>query len=692
MSNKFDTNFNGASANSYFPLARFGDYWATSFDADENVVEMSMFETQGEQKEWVAEQESKGLDVKRGFKTTKGDMIRSVDSEFVMNVELMVDKSENKDELKDNIYQFYLQTLPDLSMRKSFIHRKQTKGFARDALRAFSHQMFHGSYQLARMKYTPQMEVALKSAEAQVQEAEDPNRAAQIFNELQLRHDWAMNPKGAQWANNVSSFGFTMFLGLSPAAALVNTTQTPLVALPVLGAQFGWDKSSKELLKAAKDYFAGGFNIENSLSGKELKAYQHFIEVGLIDKTLAHDLAGIAEEGGEHSDTRHRVMKVVSFMFHEAEKFNREVTSIAAFRLARQSGHKPEESQNIAEELTWKSHFDYSSGNKARFMQDDKAKVIFMFKQFSLNMSYLLFRNAHQSFKGESKEVRSEALKTITGVLGMHFLFAGALGMPVLLPMVFAIANFIHDDEDEPWDAEVEFRKFLAEYLGNTGGRIIANGLANEVTGIDFASRVSLDGLWVRSSPNDLDGREITTYWGGQLLGPMAGAAGNVAAGLDMVSDGNLQRGIEMMMPVGLKNAMKAVRYNSEGVNSYRGDPVINDVDTSEVFWQAMGFAPSRVGEQYDKNRYIKNKEQRILDRKKLLLNKLSLSINQSDDEFKAEVMESIKKFNSKNPRSAITFDSITRSLKMRKLYSAKSINGINLSNKMRYLAKEVDY
>ena len=675
----------------YFPLARFGDYWATSFDSNEDVVEMSMFETQGAQKAWISEQEEEGLNVKHGFKTRSGDMIKGVDSEFVMNIELMVDKADNKDELKDSIYQLYLQMLPDLSMRKSFIHRKATRGFAKDALRSFSHQMFHGSYQLARMKHTPMMEVALNNAEEQVSKSQNPNRAAQIFNEIQERHDWAMNPKGAQWANNVSSFGFTMFLGLSPAAALVNTTQTALVALPILGSKFGWDNSSKELLRAAKDYFAGGFDIEKSLSGNELKAYLRFVKEGLIDKTLAHDLAGIAEQGGEYSNKTHRVMKVVSSMFHQAEKFNREVTSVAAYRLASKAGKSHIAAMDIAEELTWDSHFDYSSGNKAKFMQNDTAKVIFMFKQFSLNMSFLLLRNSYQSLKGESSAVKSEARKTLIGVLGMHFLFAGAMGLPVLLPMLFAIANLIFDDEDEPWDAETEFRKFLADYLGKTAGRVLANGPANELSGIDIASRVSLDGLWVRSSWRDLEGREVAAYWAGQLLGPMFGTAGNVAAGIDMMSEGKIQRGVETMMPTFAKNVMKSVRYYSEGVNNFRGDQLIDDVGGGEVFWQSMGFAPARVGDQYDKNRYVKNKERRILDRKSLLLNKLSLAINQGDDDLKSDTMDSIRRFNSKNPRVVITMDSIVRSLKMRKLYSAKSISGINLSDKLRYIGEEVD-
>jgi hypothetical protein len=43
--------------------------------------------------------------------------------------------SDSKDKLKDAVYQVYLQTMPDQSFRKQFIHRKGTAGFSGDALR-----------------------------------------------------------------------------------------------------------------------------------------------------------------------------------------------------------------------------------------------------------------------------------------------------------------------------------------------------------------------------------------------------------------------------------------------------------------------------------------------------------------------------------------------------------------------------
>jgi hypothetical protein len=156
-----------------------------------------------------------------------------------------------------------------------------------------------------------------------------------------------------------------------------------------------------------------------------------------------------------------KIMHGISFMFHHAEVFNHEVTALAAYRLARAAGKTHEQAVGEARDTVYESHFDYSAANKARFMQPDMARVLLMFRQFSLNMTYLLGRSAHQSFKGEGPQVRKEARRKLTGILGMHALAAGAMGMP-LFSVVAAIMNALFDDPDEPYDFKAEFRNALA--------------------------------------------------------------------------------------------------------------------------------------------------------------------------------------------------------------------------------------
>ena len=51
----------------------------------------------------------------------------------------------------------------------------------------------------------------------------------------------------------LTSFGFVFHLGLSPASAMVNLSQTALVAYPIMGAKWGFGKASAALLKASAE-------------------------------------------------------------------------------------------------------------------------------------------------------------------------------------------------------------------------------------------------------------------------------------------------------------------------------------------------------------------------------------------------------------------------------------------------------
>ncbi|NKB96818.1 PLxRFG domain-containing protein [Ochrobactrum intermedium] len=234
-----------------------------------------------------------------------------------------------------------------------------------------------------------------------------------LANELRKRHQWVMNPTGSQFAQNITSAAFVWFLAGSPAAAAVNLAQTPMMGIPILGAKFGTAKTTSALLRASADLFRGKGSVNHALlTADEKAALEHFYETGLIDRTQSHDLAGVGETGVDYSPWRAAVMAKLSYFFHKSEVINREVTALAAYRLARNSGMRSERAIEAAHDLTWKVHFDYSNSSRARVLQSDFAKVALVFRSYQMNMIYRIVRDAQQAFKGESKEVRREALFT----------------------------------------------------------------------------------------------------------------------------------------------------------------------------------------------------------------------------------------------------------------------------------------
>jgi len=684
----------------YFPLQRFGQHYVSAEKDDTNTF--MMFQTLNELERAVNDLKAKGWTITAHGK--KGDKVLAKDAPsgtFVADVIQQLRQSHVSDKVQDEIYQLYLEALPELSMRKHSIHRKGIPGFDPDAVWAFAYNMHHGSHQLARLRYSHKLQGVLDLIQKQQDEARKEDGADvrrivagdTIIEELKRRHDWIMNPTDSALTNMVSSFGFVYYLGATPAAALVNLSQTALVSYPFLAARHGPVKAMNYLLAASRDAVRTMGNIQKTLTDPdEVKAYQALQASGAIDKTQAHNLAGIAEGGMTgYNPAWSKAMEIIGWGFHKTEVVNREATGMAAYRLAKDGGAGFDEAVKFAQDTIFDTHFDYSNANRARFMQSGTAKVLLMFRQYSLNMSWALGRMVWQATKGQSPEVRQIARRNLAGVMGMSALFSGALGLP-MMGVAMGTLNALQSafgDDDEPWDAETEFRAFLAEALGPSGAEVLLRGPVNKLTGANIAGRVGLDSLWIRDADRELEGRGLFNHLLEQAAGPMGGVLKNVLVGTQQVGEGHTMRGVETMLPKGLKDMIKAGRYATQGVNTLRGDPVLEDVSPWQVLLQGAGFSPAEVAERYERNRALKNYEEHITRRRQSLMNAYAMVIRNGDAADRGEVMEKVRAFNKANPELAISSDSIRASLKSRARYSAKAEAGIVINPKLAARLKE---
>ncbi|HGM5141285.1 TPA: PLxRFG domain-containing protein [Stenotrophomonas maltophilia] len=677
----------------YFPLQRFGKFFVAAekdgtntFLMFESLNELDRAAKDLQRREWVI--------TARGQKM-EGKATDAPSGTFVADVIDQLRTSHVSDAVQDQVYQLYLQTMPELSMRKHQIHRKSVPGFDPDAVRAFAYNMQHGSHQLARLRYAHKLQgvlTDLKDAHKKIQASPSVDTRKivagdALLEELGKRHDWIMNPTDSALTNLISSFGFTYYLGATPAAALVNVTQTALVSYPYLAARHGGVKAMNYLLAASRDAVRTVGNIQKTLTDPdELRAYQALEVAGAIEKTQAHNLAGIAEGGMTgYNPAWSKAMEIIGWGFHKTEVINREATGMAAYRLARADGKSFDEAVKFARDAIFDTHFDYSNANRARFMQSGTAKVLLMFRQYSLNMTWALGRMVWQATKGQDPEVRQIARRNLTGLLGMSALFSGAMGLP-MMGMIMGALNGIQatfGDDDEPWDAETELRAFLTGLLGQGGADLLLHGPADKLTGANISGRVGLDSLWIRDADRELDGRGMFNNLLEQAAGPMGGVLKNVLVGKQQVDEGHIMRGVETMLPKGLKDMIKAGRYATQGVNTLRGDPVVADLSPWEILLQANGFAPEKVSRQYETTRALKNYEQHILDRRKSLVNAFAMALRNGDASDRASVLAKIRDFNKVNPELAITSSGLQQSIKNRARYSARAEAGIILNPKL---------
>ena len=677
----------------YFPLSRQGQYFVTLRDADGMVTSFSLFETKREQREFAQSDEAKAAEtVETGVMSNEKAVREQIAPQFIADIQKIVGDWDVDERMMDEIWQRYLQTLPDASLRTQRIHRKGTKGYSRDAYRAYARHMFHGAHQLARLTHGIDLQNSLEGMRTEARIAADPERAMAVVNEIEHRHAFTMNPTGGPVAQFFTQLAFVWYLGATPAAAMVNLSQTTVVGPAVLGAKFkksGITGAVRELGRASKEFVRGKGWTEQSkaLTTNERRAMEEGFRRGVIDRTQAHDLAGVAESGIAYSAARQAVMRTVSAAFHHAERLNREVTYLAAYRMARKEGLGHDAAIDAADQATLATHFDYQNTSRPRVMQGDVAKVVFTFRNFTINMIYRLVRDVHQAFKGADTETRREARIQLLGITTSMFLHAGIRGVWGWGILSTILGMFFPGDDD---DLERHMQTLLAgdddeTVLGqirqNVAG-IILNGVPGHVMGVSMSERIGMPNLWFRESNRLEDEQEWLARMATEVLGPSYGILEGFARGAGYLRDGNVTRAIESAAPKFVRDAIRSGRYLSQGVTTRRGDPIVDEVSIREALSQALGFTPARVAERYAANSRMMNRQERVMNERRGLMREAGDAL-MANRPIPQTVLDAIRAFNAEWPEYPIDRTSLSRSVQARMRASQRNEFGIQLNPRL---------
>ena len=182
------------------------------------------------------------------------------------------------DALKDSVYQMYIQALPSADLRKGFVHRKGIAGFSNEVLRNYVTSQMRRSSQLARLKYSGDLQRAKESAYAELKGTMNQEQNEVWVNAFAERTASVLNPPVPGSLNAIQSVGSlaVFFYMLStPASAFVNATQLHIVGLSLLSMKFG---STKARLMAAR-YTATLFNKFGLETGEpSMRTSQYFAE------------------------------------------------------------------------------------------------------------------------------------------------------------------------------------------------------------------------------------------------------------------------------------------------------------------------------------------------------------------------------------------------------------------------------
>jgi hypothetical protein len=612
----------------------------------------------------------------------------------------------------DDLIQLVVKAMPEASILKSRQKRTGIGGYIDNAAYVFDRVSSNTARQLARMQYGPELQRLVADMQETVNKARgDVNTyGSELVGEFEGRRAYAMNPTLASWAQYASSGAFYYNLAANISSAAINTLQTPLVVFPQLGGEYGFKQSYDALKNAMRLYTSSGFSrkvseltgadsdqkamtsIENLVSNGKAPQYAGLIgamkDRGLLVTSTARDALRSENDNSSSYGSTNKLARVTtlvgSFMFHHAERMNREVTAVAAYDLemAKLKNSKMSEAEKQAKAIDKAIAFvEYSHGAGSTLSgpslgQSDVGKVLMVFKRFAFSMYYMLFDTMIRSLPtkgatGEQLEAIKAARRQLVGIYGMSALFAGAKGLPLYWVAELAY-NMLQDKDEDEFDTVM--RGFLGDFA--------YKGPVNYFTNLSIADRVGWTDLLWREQKGDNASASAVSQFIETLGGAPVSVINSILRGKDLIAEGQYERGIEAMLPIALRNILKGGRYFTEGANTLRGDTV-GDVNGYNAAMQVLGFAPADLMKQYEENAYKTEKGKAIKAIEKNALKKYYAAMREGDADGMMEAREKLFELGAKYPFMNISEKTITDSVKARERISREMYNGVSLDRKL---------
>ena len=741
----------GSKITPYFPLVRRGDFWLSIGTGETR--KFFMFESMGERDramQGFADEKVKqkpgesdaafqkrraqnmqellesenfvyGNDISSLRKTTVGN------SQLLSGVFAEIDKTgaktdftpEAKEQLKDAVYQLYLQTMPEQSFRKQFIHRKGFAGFRTDLLRNVADTTTKMATQLARIKYAPLLRNSLSQARDSIKNrpAFEPYVAA-----FERRASDALSAGKPSLAESIAAatnkFSFIFYLG-GISSAMLQPLSLFQTGIPVL-TKYGVGNAYAEMGRMLKVWNEFGVmkknadgtfswvapSVENATrSADERRAIKDMLARDITTSTYARDALDYkATPTDAIPSPKVQFAKdtvgalVLGGLMHSTERMSREAMFLAAYRLNRKAGRDHETSVDNATNDTNEALGNYGQYNRPDFMKGAPGKILTQFMMYPVYMTAFLGRNFVEMIKPMNGRTRWEASKKFFGTMGHTFVLGGAVGLwgfSTVMGFLGAMWNSLKDDE---WPEEVKNMSYelwwrtvwLKEQLGGTQiagydlADVLERGPINAITGVDISSRTSLNNMWLRDTKETATARESALALAVEKAGPTANMILSQLDAYDAFMQGDYKKGVLKAAPAGFRNWINAANYYKEGAKDNKGAEILSRdaFTTGELIFQAVGFRSDLLANTQYVTFKVIGLEQKILNQRNKVMNQLDRAFRDKDFDAYTEYYEDMQKFNTKYPTYEITTDNLVDSLERRQEQRGKSFRGITLTEK----------
>ena len=725
----------GGKINPYFPLVREGDFWLSMGSGSTRTFFMA--ETAAERdnaaREFAADQLLRGaneteaqwnkrIDDKLGELVADstfemGDNIRALrekpysqgSNKMLTDVFNAIDNTdlgsaEANSELKDAIYQAFLETMPDQAFRKQFIHRKGVAGFRVDVLRNVAHTSAKMATQLARIKYSPMLRNALSAAENSIAGRLE---FEPFVNEMKERVDAAIAPKQQSTASSIvdglNKASFIYYLS-GASSAMLQPLSIFQTGLPVL-SRYGAFDAAKELAGMMKVHNLIGFYKTNAdgtkswvmpsmeyakgLTPQQRRAYKAAEGMDLFTATQASAVFNYkATPTDKLRSPNMKLAKgtvdalVFGGLMNTSERLSREAMFMASFNLNMKEHGNFSRAVDQAVMDTNAALGNYGEYNRPAFMNGLGGKVLTQFMMYPLHTVSFLVTNFKTMTAPMNGKDRAEAAQRFFGALGTTFILAGAAGLPMFSTVMGMLGAAWGQMKDDDWPEEVRdmdfefwFRtKCLDDLLGEieiAGVKLsdfVDRGLFNAATGLDFASRTGWGSLFSRDTKETATTRESAIAFALEHAGPSANMILAMADGYDAASQGDYAKAVKKWSPAGFRNFVNAHELATQGAKDNKGAELLSkdSFNTGLLIGQAVGFRADLLANTQYVNFKVIGLEKRILNERNQLLNNLDREYRKENFDAYDKYLDKIIDFNGRYPTYGIDAENIIDSLKAR--------------------------
>jgi hypothetical protein len=731
----------------YFPLMRYGDYWLR-IGKGKN-VEFYMFESVMERELFLARREREAKAAGTTLDTDKGNSLRELrkrsvsaeSSELLKDIFDAVDEAgalDDKEALKDQIYQMYLATMPEQSFRRQFIHRTGRTGFSGDALRNYITSTMNMANQLSRLRYGPQVLNDIEAARKSLTDNPDKAKLEMLVDEMAVRAEADIFPPAAdsvaRTAANIANRTAFLYYMTSIKTALSQFASLPIFGVPVLMSRHDPVQVAKEMGR-----FMNVFNqlgtpqekdgilsyitptIEQSsavkLNPDEMRAVDAMRDRGIADVTLTYDLMDRRSvPTTKYIGAWKTATNMMGALFHNVERLNREVMYLTSFRLtmnelepqikAKKMTRDEAIEQAIEQAVsdTYTALGNFTEGNRPRYMRATgpfgvAGPVALQFKSFPAFVTTYFVRNFYRMTAGMNAAEKKEAAVQFFGTLGMSYLLAGYVGIPGLsfaFGVMQSIINKFKDDEEEDplekkdletWLRTVWIPEVFGEAkIGNVPmSDILDAGVLNSISGYDINSSLSMNNLWFPDLKESATYADTATDYAVALAGPSVGLVlKQIPAAMDDFRAGKFDRGVEKLMPNLIRQPMVAARYAKEGATTAAGDVLREkeEFTQGQLVMQALGYRTEGLADAQAANFKANAIRQKVMQEKTRLISRVDLEATRgSDEEFDA-ALENLLKFNSRYPMVAVRSNELSGMLQRRMEAREKADRGFRVDKK----------